>query len=137
MNARVAVDTLRAKELASQVDELGALEAEILPYKGKILRVDTLRRAIREHFASAPPLAPIETLGAKYGAALGACGSQRWINPALLIKAIGAKAYAAIAVVTLAVLERNVSREIAAGVITSKATGARTLTTFEKNVPRP
>lgn len=135
MTARQAVNELREKELAAQVDELGALEAEIAPFKQKIVRVDALRKAIRARFDASPPLSSCEAPGKAYTAILGPCATQRWINPALLIKAIGAKAYSAIATVTLAALERNVSAEIAAGVITSKATGGRTLITVE-NVPR-
>jgi hypothetical protein len=135
MNARVAVDTLRATQLAANVDELGALESEIAPYKQKALRVEALRKAIRAHFDTHAALLSFEAPGTLYTALLGPRASETWINPALLIKAIGAKAYSAIATVTLKVLERSVTADIAAGVTSKKASGSRTLITVE-NVPR-
>lgn len=136
MNARKAVTDLRTNELAAQVDELGGLEAEIAPFKQKILRIDALRKLVRAHYEKAAPLSSFEAPGQKYTALVGPCANETWINPARLIQAIGERAYSAIATVTLGVLRKSVTPDIAAGVTTVKASGTRTLITVE-NVPRP
>ncbi len=127
--ARVGVP---AALIAQQVDELGALEKRLLPYKADLARIEDLRKAVRAHFDASPPLASFQPAGDKFFATVGPRANERTINPAKLIKAVGLKLYATLASVTLKALEAGVSAEIAAGVVSTAATGARPLKTFER-----
>ena len=123
---------IQASVIAEQCDELGALEKELLPLKPKFARIEMLRKAIRAHFDASPAAEAFEASGAKFLVLVGPRATERTINPAKLIKAIGAKVYATFATVTLKALEENVSCDIIAGVVTSAPTGSRTLKTFER-----
>ena len=118
--------------IAAQVDELGGIERELAPIRHKIAREEYLKKAIRATFEFSEADKPFEANGAKYTALLGPKALQRSLNPLKLIKAIGVKAYAAIAKVTLTDLENNVAAEIVAGVVTSANTGTRSLKIFAK-----
>lgn len=117
--------------LVGQIDELGALEKELAPFKAKIARVEALRKTLRAAFADIAPLVTFEKRGGKFGLAVGACASERHINEAHLIRLIGLKKYATIASVTLGALEEHVGADIQSAVVSSAATGSRRLNTFE------
>lgn len=123
---------VNASIIAAQVDELGALEKRLAPFKADLARIEELRKAVRAHFDASPALAQFQPSGDKFFATVGPRGNERTINPAKLIKAIGLKVYATLASVTLKALEAGVSAEIAAGVVSTAATGARSLKTFER-----
>ena len=53
------------------VDELGALERELAPFAMKILRIEALRKHIREHYALQPPEKRFTITARKFVAELG------------------------------------------------------------------
>jgi hypothetical protein len=130
--ARLSVVPRTPEELlAQQVDELGALEAEIVQVRPKLVRVKTLRRLIREHFEGRPPAEAFEARGARYLATIGPRAFERSIDHPKTVKALGLKAYAAIAQPTLAALADAVAPHVFAEIVTQDYTGARPLKTFD------
>jgi hypothetical protein len=116
--------------LAAWVDELGRLEAELVEVRPKLRRVEVLRELIRERYAETPPATAHETRGAEYLATLGPCAYQSTIDYAAVAKALGLKAYAAIARPTLKALEETLAPDVLARVVSYGYTGARPLKTF-------
>lgn len=123
---------INAAAISAEIDELGALERECAPYKPKFDRIAFLRDAVRAHFDASPPAEPFTASGDHYSVLVGPRAIERTIDPAKLIKAAGLKVYATLARITLKALEAGVSPAIAAGCVTSAATGARKLTTFPR-----
>lgn len=121
----------KADPLAAQIDELGALEKELAPFKAKIARVEALRKAFRGLWIDVPAEKSFEQRGLAFGLTVGARGFERKVDEPGLIKAIGVKRYAAIAHVTLGAVEENVAPATAAGVISTAQTGPRRMSTFE------
>jgi hypothetical protein len=119
-------------QIADQVDELGALERELRPYTPKLKRIDELRKTIRASFDTLPAAQGTEAVGKTYFAVIGPRAIERSIDPAKLVKAIGLKMYARLSTITLKMLTDNVDATIAAGVVSSSQTGARTLNVFER-----
>jgi hypothetical protein len=117
--------------LARYVDELGALEAELVQARVKLRRVETLRELIRRQFEKKPAAKSFEARGSQYFATLGACAWQSEVDYAAVQKAIGLKAYAAIARPTLKALEETLAPDVLARVVTYGYRGARPLKTFE------
>lgn len=123
---------INASAVAELVDELGALEKRLLPFKADQARVEDLRKALRAHFDGSPATAGFQAAGDAFFAVVGPRALERTINPAKLIKAIGVKLYATFATCTLKALDANVEPGIAAGVVSSANTGHRPIKTFEK-----
>lgn len=122
-----------ASQFAPLADELGALEKEMAPFAQKISRIEALRKALRAG-CPAKDAEPWTVDGAHFVAVLGPRALERKCDFAALVKAIGAKAFAAFATCTLGALETNVTPAIVASVVDSKATGFRPLKTFEKGI---
>jgi RNA polymerase sigma factor (sigma-70 family) len=120
--------------LAAEIDELGSLEKEFAPLRAKLARIEFLRASIRARFDSAPAYEAKEAEGARYMVQIGRRGNVSTVNVAQLVKAIGAKAFHAIAGVSLKTLEANVAPNIVADVVSVAATGPRTIKTFEKGM---
>jgi hypothetical protein len=120
-----------AAQLAGYIDELGALEAEMIAVRPKLTRIETLRALIRERFDGKEKHKAFEARGAHYTATLGPCAYQRSLDAAALSRAIGLKAYAAIAKPTLKDAGDAVAPHILAKCVTQDYTGARPLKTFE------
>jgi hypothetical protein len=118
-------------EFAPFADELGALEKEMAPYAQKLARIAALKKALRAGCPNDPSL-PWSVEGVRFIAQLGACANERAIDLKALIKAIGLKAFAAFATTTLTALENNVGPAIVAAVVSTDATGSRSIKTFEK-----
>jgi hypothetical protein len=116
--------------LAQWVDELGRLEAEMVEVRPKLRRVEVLRELIRERYAETPPATAHETRGAEYLATLGPRAFQAAIDYDAAQKALGLKAYAAIARPTLKALEETLAPDVLARVVSYGYTGARPLKTF-------
>jgi hypothetical protein len=116
--------------LAQWVDELGRLEAELVEVRPRLRRVEVLRDLIRERFATEPPATAHETRGAAFLATLGPCAFQSSIDYDAAQKALGLKAYAAIARPTLKALEETLAPDVYARVVSYGYTGARPLKTF-------
>jgi hypothetical protein len=123
---------INASAIAAIVDELGALERKLQPFKPEMARVEDLRKALRAMFDTSPPAEAFQPSGDAFFATVGPRAVERSINPAKLIKAIGLKMYASFATVTLKALEANVACGIVAGVVSSANTGARPIKTFER-----
>jgi hypothetical protein len=121
----------QASEFAPLADELGALEKEMAPYAQKLSRIDLLRKQLR---AACPVAADKEWTveGARFAVVLGACADQRHIDIKHLVRLISAKSYAIFATCTLKALEENTSPGVVAAVVTSSASGPRSLKTFER-----
>ena len=119
--------------LAAQVDELGALEKEMIPIRPKLVRIETLRGLIRKHYENEPAAKAFETRGAGFLATLGPRAYERSIDCAALAKEIGLKAFAAIARPTLKVVEETCAPDVVARVIKQDYVGARPLKTFALN----
>jgi hypothetical protein len=116
--------------LAQWVDELGRLEAELVEVRPRLRRVEVLRDLIRERYAREPPATAHETRGAAFLATLGPCAFQSSIDYEAAQKALGLKAYAAIARPTLKALEETLAPDVLARVVSYGYTGARPLKTF-------
>ena len=127
---RDLADALRLKLLASQVDELGALEKEFAPLKPKFERIEQLRKLIRDHFAFSDVAAPCMAQGERFVAQLGPLAIERRVDVPKLARAIGAKALYAIASVTLKALAE--SGHAAGDSIVVSQTGARPIKMLEK-----
>lgn len=119
-----------AAQLAEWVDELGSLESEMIAVRPKLARIETLRALVRERFDDHPKEKTYTTRGALYTATLGPRAFQRSLDAAALLRAIGLKAYAAIAKPLLKDVCETVEPRIAAKCITQDYTGARPLKTF-------
>jgi hypothetical protein len=116
--------------LAQHVDELGFLEAELVPIRAKLRRVEVLRELIRRHYEKKPAAASFETRGAHFFATLGACAWQSAIDTEALIKAVGLRRYSELARPTLKALEETLAPDILQKVVSYSYAGARPLKTF-------
>lgn len=117
-------------QLAEWIDELGALEAELVQFRPKLTRIETLRGLIRERFDGKPADKSFESRGARYVAALEPRAYERAADWPGLCKEIGLKAYAAIAKPTLKAAEKAVAPDVLAKYVKQDYTGARPLKTF-------
>lgn len=124
---------INAAAIALIVEELGALEYRLLPHKPAMQRAETLRAALRSHYDESPADAMFEAGSDHYVAVVGARALTRAIDFPRLIKAIGLKAYSAIARCTLGALEEACTPQTVAAVVSAANTGARSIKTF----PRP
>lgn len=118
--------------LAAEVDELGALEKELLPFAEKIKRIDALRKRIRIEFDSVPAADAREVHGKRFFAVVGPRAFQRTIDMVELIKSIGLKVFSRLATMSLATLEDNVDPVVVSKVVSTAQTGTRPLKTFER-----
>jgi hypothetical protein len=122
-----------ASPFAAVADELGALEKEMAPFAQKLARIEELRKALRVG-CTAKPTEPWSVEGAHFVALLGACANQRTVNFPKLVKTIGAAVFSKFATCSLKTLEENVAPATVAAVVTSDATGSRSLKTFERGI---
>jgi hypothetical protein len=117
--------------LASLVDELGAIDKTLQPFRTLIAREEGLRKQIRSAHDGAifPPDREIRVEGATYAVILSPRALVKSINIKSLIRAIGAKAFCAFASCTLGQLESNCP-DLPVGIVTSANTGSRSLKIF-------
>jgi len=132
-----AVPADPAALLAEHVDELGALEKELVPIRPKLKRVEQLRELIRRRFESKPAGASFETRGRAYLATLGPQAFEASIDLDRLKKIIGLARYAEISRPTLKAIEESLAPDIVAKVVTHSYRGARPLKTFALNADVP
>ena len=126
--AAAGVDAL----IGAEVDELGALEKRLLPFRADLARIEILRKAVRARLDESPDGIAFQLFGDKFFAAVGPRALERTIAYPKLIKAIGLKAFAGIATVTLKALDEYCACGIVAAVVSSANTGARSVKTFER-----
>jgi hypothetical protein len=117
--------------LRQHVDELGALEAELVEVRPKLRRVEVLHELIRKHYAKKPAQAAFEARGERFLATLGPCAYRSSIDYPAVQKHMGLKAYAEIARPTLKDLEEKLPPEVLARVVKYDYIGARPVKTFE------
>jgi hypothetical protein len=117
--------------LREWVDELGALDSELVEIRPKLKRVETLRALIRERFEAHPAQTGLDVRGARYLATLGPRAYQSTVDYAAVKKALGLKAYAEIAEPTLKALEAALAPDVLARVVSHGYTGARPVKTFQ------
>ena len=122
--------------LRQHVDELGALEAELVEVRPKLRRVEVLHELIRKEFAKKSCKVGFEARGDRYLATLGACAYRSTVDYPAVQKHMGLKAYAAIARPTLKDLEDQLPPEVLARVVKYDYTGARPIKTFEIAEPQ-
>ena len=116
--------------LSALVDEVGSLEKELAPWRGKLAREELLRKSIRAQYDSAPADIPVSVEGEKFIVALGPKALQSTVNVGKLAKTIGAKGALSIAKVTLEALKAFPG--VAGQVVTQSLTGTRSWKIFEK-----
>jgi hypothetical protein len=115
-----------AVSLAPLADELGELELELAPLKGKIARADAIRRVLREAYADLPANGSYQVYGQRYAAMIGPKGAQTTVNTQRLFNLIGAEKFLDLATVTV----KNVERcpvEIRGQVVSVDMAGTRSL----------
>lgn len=108
---------------APLVDELGALELELLPFRSKLKRADTLRAALREAYVDLAPEGQFRAAGLKYTALLGPKGNESIVDRAALYILVGGAKYVDLSSVSLRSLEGLQT----ASVVSVAATGSRPL----------
>jgi hypothetical protein len=109
------------------VDELGALEAALQPFKSTISRIEAIRTALRAGFRDEPASSSHSITGAKYAAFIGACGTVSVVDTPALISHIGAKKYVEISTVSLKAIETCCGSDILGLVVSSRQAGPRPL----------
>jgi hypothetical protein len=114
------------------VDELGVLERDLAPLKFKIDRIDALRKAIREHYATKPAEEAFTAAGEKFNVLVGPRSREAVLNISALVRTLGTKVFYAIAQVTKKSLETHLTAPQIAAVTHYELTGHRTLKVFEK-----
>jgi hypothetical protein len=133
----MAAKTTAAKKthsLGPMVDELGGIEKELLPWKGKIARAEALRKALRGAVKTMPPSKELTFEGEKYVCLLGAAGMQTCINKLMLFKRLGQKLFVDLAGFTLKAIEENCSADVVAAVTSQEQSGTRSLKLMEKGI---
>ena len=118
--------------LAQHVDELGELEAELVPIRVKLRpRGNPARTDPASTTKRNPRRRGFEVRGARYRpATLGPRAWQSTVDYAAVQKALGLKAYADLARPTLKALEETLAPDVLARVVTWDYQGARPLKTF-------
>lgn len=109
------------------MDELGAIDAELAPFKGKIKRAETLRSAIRGAFSESPAESCFTVAGKTYSALVGPRGNESTIDKAQLLELVGAAKFSAIASVSLKSIQEQCAPEIAGAVVSMRLSGVRSL----------
>lgn len=119
-------------QLRANADELGALDRELTPYEPKIARREALRKAIRAHYADAAAEQPFIAEGDRFVVHVGPRAQERSIDYVRLWKLTSVNVMRKIATVTLKALEAAVTCQTFEAVVSSAATGTRSLKIFEK-----
>lgn len=118
--------------LGPMVDELGALEKEIAPWKGKLARADALRKILRGAVKDRAPAKEIQIEGARFVCLMGSAGLETVINKAMLFKRIGQRLFVEIAGMTVKAITDGCAPDVVAAVTSQEQTGTRSLKIMEK-----
>jgi hypothetical protein len=125
----------QAKTVAELVDELGAVEQQLAPYRVAILLEERLRSQIRTLLETFPAGAPVEVRGERFTALVGCKAIVSTVDNKKAYKAIGQAAFLRAAKLTLAALEREGAD--LTGLVSRDQTGARSLRVFPRTAPAP
>lgn len=118
--------------IAATVDQIGRLEAELAPFKSKLVLVDLLRRSLRALYAEFPAGQVITAQGEEYVAILGPCSTQTIVNVARAAELLGPERFAALATLPISKIETALPPDKLIDVLKSAATGPRSLTVSRK-----
>ncbi|HYY70135.1 MAG TPA: hypothetical protein VE734_10405 [Terriglobales bacterium] len=119
-----------AKQLGELIDELGAIEEEIAPLKGKIKRAEALRKMMAAAHTGAAGEG-LRLAGKAYVALVSARDTKRYVKSMRgAAKALGMALFYKLATVTLGALEENLPPETCAQLIASEQSGPRHVTTY-------
>jgi hypothetical protein len=111
---------------AAVVDEAGALEIELAPWKLKLKRLEDLRKTIRGWYEHADPTKIFSAYGESYVATVGACGNETVIQDmSSVFEAAGKDKFLAACKLTMAKLNELIPAELASAVTTQVQTGTR------------
>jgi hypothetical protein len=113
---------------AGLVDEFGKLEAELMPHRAKIRRLEELSKVIRGWHADHDPEQGYKDSGNDFEVIVSAATMQTHFAPMKAIfKALGKAKFLAAASITLKALEANLDAAGVLALTTKKRTGPRTL----------
>lgn len=118
--------------LIALVDSIGALDAELAPFKAKFSLLEAQRKLLRARYDSAAADSFFLAEGSRFQVQLGPKGNERKVNVGKLARLVGLDVLARIASVTLKALENECSGAVVCDVVTLAATGTRELTIREK-----
>ena len=119
--------------LASLVDELGDIRAELEPFRGKIAREQALEKLLRAASEDYPATQQRIVSGTRWDVVLGPRTNKTSVNIIKLLSLVKAKVFNAIVSCTVASLERNkIAPEIIAQVIETDQSGYRPLNVFKR-----
>lgn len=116
-------------------DELGAIEAELKPFKAKIARAEALRKAIRYEFQESPAESVHTVEGERFVVNVGACGNITVVSTERLLKRITVEKYVSITLPSLRAIEEFCGPSILAECTFQKQIGPRALTVTERVTP--
>lgn len=123
--SELAVLAQRKKEL---IDEYGRLDAELIPVRAKLRRVEELGRAIRSMHAEAIAEHSVTASGDVYEVVLGPAAMQTKITDlSAAFRLLGRAKFLAAASITLKALEQHADAAAIAALTTRERTGPRTL----------
>lgn len=116
--------------LGAVIDEIGALEAELGPFKAKATRLEELKASVRKFYAGEPSQATFEVRGARFLTSVGPMGPQRFVKCSTLFKLVGPLAFLKLCTVTLKALESLGKPNVVLASIDTADDGPRTLKTY-------
>lgn len=128
--AKQAAEAPAKPNAAELVDELGAIEKELAPLRGKIKRAELLRQTIRGLTDDKTN----QVDGAKFVAILGPRADKTVVDYYGLAKRIGLDRYAQFATASLEAIGQHVKPGILPPYLKTEQTGTRSLQVLEKGL---
>ncbi len=126
------VKSLTAAEVAALVDELGSIDMRLAAVSFDKDRREVITPQLRAYVVDTAPDAAVSIAGAVFAAALTACPNEKLIDNARLYRAIGPKAFLAIATVAQKNLPKSLTPAQLKSIVTEARTGTRRVTTAMK-----
>lgn len=113
---------------AALIDEAGALEKELNPFKAKLRRLDELRKTIRGWYDDADPSKVFSAYGDTYRATVGECGNETIIlDMDSIFEAAGKARFLAVCKVSLTTLKEIVDPALVTVSTAQRQSGPRSL----------
>jgi hypothetical protein len=128
MNRKSQTERAALEQKKELIDEYGRLEAELVPTRAKLRRLEELGRVIRTDAAKADPEQPVTLSGNSYEIVLGAAGMQTKITDmAAAYRLLGREKFLKAASLTLKALEQHADAAAIAALTARERTGPRPL----------
>lgn len=127
MNQTEITALIEAEQRSAIVDELGALDAELAPFKQKQSRRDELAKIVRGWYAAEHPDLGFVIRGKRFIATLSAKELESTVDMKGAFKALGRVKFLQICGLTLKALQDNLAASIVAGLVSKARTGSRKL----------